>query len=445
MDRSSFLESVRNAGVVGEGGAGFPAHVKYDTDVDTVIANGCECEPLLCSDRYIMQTYAREIVRGLLAVMSSTRADRGVIGLKKKYAESIAAFQKAVQGTDLEIFQMDDFYPAGDEQILVYEATGKSIPPFGLPKNVGVVVCNVSTLYSVSNALDGHAVTHKIVTITGSISRPSILRVPVGTSLRKLVEHCGGSLVDEPVYIVGGPMMGKIIDSAEDLQNAVVSKTTSGVIVLPKEHYLHQSAALSVEVMRKRAATACIQCRYCTDLCPRYLIGQRFETHKVMRAFSSGIDIEQDGLQALMCSECGACELFGCPMRLSPRRINAYLKSRFREKGLSYNGPLDIEKERTELRNYRKIPSKRLAHKIGVAEFEAIYPDFGGDYTPATVSIPLHQHIGAPAVAAVKTGDQVSPGDTLGVIPDNSLGAMVHASIKGIVTEVGKTITIRGE
>ncbi len=445
MDKNSFLKSVRNAGVIGEGGAGFPAHVKYDSDVDTVIANGCECEPLLCSDRYMMQTYAREIVRGLMAVMSSTGAGRGVIGLKRKYTECVAAFEKAARSSDLEIFQMDDFYPAGDEQILVYEVTGKSIPPFGLPKDSGVVVCNVSTLYSVSNALDEHPVTHKILTITGNIARPSILRVPIGTSLEELVIHCGGSLVDEPVYVVGGPMMGKVLDSAEDIQNAVTSKTTSGVIVLPKDHYLHQCAGLSVEVMQKRAATACIQCRYCTDLCPRYLIGQRFETHKVMRAFSTGIDIEQDCLQALMCSECGACELFSCPMRLSPRRINAYLKAQFREKGLNFNGPLDIEEERTWLRNYRKIPSKRLAHKIGVAEFEPILPDFGGDYTASTVSIPLHQHIGAPAVATVKVGDQVSPGDVIGDIPENSLGAMVHASIKGVVAEVGKNITIRGE
>jgi Na+-translocating ferredoxin:NAD+ oxidoreductase RnfC subunit len=133
-------------------------------------------------------------------------------------------------------------------------------------------------------------------------------------------------------------MMGRFLDTPEDQEQAVITKTSGGVIVLPRGHYLHDCATLSLEVMRKRAATACIQCRYCTDLCPRFLVGHGFETHKVMRAFGGGEDTAMGAMQAFMCCECGLCELFSCPMRLSPRRINQALKKQFAKRGYPTRG-----------------------------------------------------------------------------------------------------------
>ena len=185
MDKQLFVERFREAGIVGEGGAGFPAHVKYDTQVETVIANGCECEPLLYSDQHIMASEARHVVRAMQALVEAVGAKRGVIGIKRKYTKISGIFKEAMAGTGLELAELDNFYPAGDEQTLVYEVTGRTIPPLGLPKDVGAVVANVGTLASVSRAMDGTPVTHKIVTVTGEVANPSVIRVPLGTSVKE--------------------------------------------------------------------------------------------------------------------------------------------------------------------------------------------------------------------------------------------------------------------
>ncbi|MBG0774866.1 MAG: SLBB domain-containing protein [Desulfovibrionaceae bacterium] len=451
MDKEALIQAIRDAGVVGQGGAGFPAHVKYDVGVETVIANGCECEPLLHTDQHVMRTEAREIVRALREVVTATGAARGVVGIKRKYAAVAEAFTQAFaepgpgSGVPLELFQMDNFYPAGDEQILVHEVTGRTIPPLGLPKDVGALVANVGTLYAVSRAMDGEPVTHKLLTVTGEVARPAILRVPIGTTIAECVAHCGGATVEDPVFLLGGPMMGRFADTPEAMASTLVTKTSGGVIVLERGHHLHRSATLPVREMQRRAAVACIQCRACTDLCPRHLIGHGFETHKVMRAFGGGTDAAMGALQAWMCCECGVCELFSCPMSLSPRRINALLKQEFRRAGAQYSGPREVLPAQADLRPFRKIPVPRLAHRLDIDRYMDIHPEFQGDYAPGSVRIPLQQHIGAPAVATVKAGDAVKAGARIGAIPEGKLGAAVHASISGTVAEVDDCITIKGD
>ncbi|MCG8530364.1 MAG: SLBB domain-containing protein [Desulfovibrionales bacterium] len=444
MDKVTLIRAIQNAGVVGEGGAGFPAHVKYDAQVDTVIANGCECEPLLHTDQHIMKENADAIIRAMQALVAITGANRGVIGIKRKYTELAQIFTKGIEGTGLELAQLDNFYPAGDEQILVHEVTGRTIPPLGLPKDVGAVVANVGSLKAVADAMDGKPLTHKIVTVTGDVGTPSVIRVPLGTSMKECLEFCGGVTVADPVYILGGPMMGRMCDSQEAFDTEVITKTAGGIIVLPRGHYLHRQATLDTHTMQRRAASACIQCKMCTELCPRYLVGHSFETHKVMRAFGGGQDVAMGATQAAMCCECGVCELFSCPMGLSPRRINAALKTQFREKGVQYAGPREVRPEQTAMRPYRKVPVPRLASKIGIAEYMNIHPEFKGDYLPAQVRVPLRQHIGAPCVAQVNVGDTVTAGQLIGAVPEGALGATVHASITGTVVEVGNTIVIKG-
>lgn len=445
QNTQAILDAIQQGGVVGEGGAGFPAHVKYNAQIETVIANGCECEPLLYTDQHIMQAHTKEIVRGMQAVMTVTGASRGVIGIKRKYTEIAKAFTEAISGIpEIELALLDNFYPAGDEQTLVYEVTGITIPPLGLPKDANAVVANVGSLYSVSNALAGTPVTHKYVTVTGEVAKPAVIRVPVGTSVQECITQCGGVTVADPVYVMGGPMMGRFIDTQDELEKAVITKTGGGIIVLPRGHHLHRMGTLSPATMQKQAAAACIQCRYCTDLCPRYLIGQGFETHRVMRAFGAGADVAMGAMQAHMCCECGVCELFSCPMGISPRRVNALLKSTFREKGITYQGERKVIPEQRALRPYRKLPVPRLGMRIGIDEYMSLHPEFTGDYTPASVRIPLHQHIGAPAQATVKVGDTVTVGDCIGTVPADKLGATIHASISGIVTDVSNTVTIKG-
>ena len=444
MDRQTLIRLVREAGVVGEGGAGFPAHVKFDAQAETVIANGCECEPLMYSDQHIMARHAAEIVAALRAVMAAMGARRGIVAIKRKYADVASVLEDTMAGTGIELAQLDNFYPAGDEQVLVHEVLGCAIPPLGLPKDVGAVVSNVGTLYSVSRAMDGQPVTQRVVTVTGEVGRPSVLTVPVGTAAAECIEHCGGPTVSEPVYVLGGPMMGRFEDDPEAMRRTVITKTTGGLIVLPAGHYLHRMATLSVHAMQKQAGAACIQCRYCTDLCPRHNIGHGFETHRVMRAFGGGADTAMGVTQAFMCSECGVCELFACPMRLSPRRINAMFKAKFKEEGLAYEGPREIVASQSILNSFRKVPASRLAIKLDILKFMDLHPEDGGEFTPGSVRIPLHQHTGAPAVATVKAGDRVKAGELIGEIPAGALGARVHASIGGVVTSVGDTVAIRG-
>ena len=445
MNKTTLLQRVREAGVVGEGGAGFPTHVKYDAQVETVIANGCECEPLIYTDQHIMRRHAAAIVRALKAVKAAMGAGRGIIAIKRKYTEVAGRLEEAMVGTGIELAQLDNFYPAGDEHVLMHELLGRAIPPLGLPKDVGAVVSNVGTLYSVSRAMNGHPVTHRAVTVTGEVARPSVLTVPVGAAAADCIDACGGPVVSDPVYVLGGPMMGRFVDDPEEMRRTVITKTGGGLIVLPRGHYLHRMATLSVREMQKQAGAACIQCRYCTDLCPRHNIGHGFETHRVMRAFGGGVDTAMGVLQASMCSECGVCELFACPMRLSPRRINAMFKAKFKEEGLKYEGPREIVDSQSILNSFRKVPVSRLAIKLDLLKYMDLHPEDGGELTPGSVRIPLHQHTGAPAEARVRPGDAVQVGDLIGEIPEGSLGARVHASLAGTVTDVGSAISIKGK
>lgn len=444
MDRQTLIRLVREAGVVGEGGAGFPAHVKFDAQVETVIANGCECEPLMYSDQHIMARHAAEIVAALRAVMEAMGARRGIVAIKRKYVDIASVLEDAIAGTGIELAQLDNFYPAGDEHVLVHEVLGCAIPPLGLPKEVGAVVSNVGTLYAVSRAMKGHPLTHRVVTVTGEVARPSVLTVPVGTAATECIERCGGPTVSEPVYVLGGPMMGRFVDDADAMRQTVITKTIGGLIVLPAGHYLHRMATLSVNAMQKQAGAACIQCRYCTDLCPRHNIGHGFETHRVMRAFGGGVNTAMGVMQASMCSECGVCELFACPMRLSPRRINAVFKAKFKEEGIAYEGPRQIVESQSILNSFRKVPVSRLAIKLDILKYMDLHPEDGGELAPGSVRIPLQQHTGAPAIATVKVGDRLKPGELIGEIPAGALGARLHASIGGVVTDVGSAVSIRG-
>ncbi len=247
----------------------------------------------------------------------------------------------------------------------------------------------------------------------------------------------------DPVYVLGGPMMGRVVDSDESFSREVVTKTTGGLIVLPRGHYLHVNATQAVEHLRNRAANACIQCRMCSDMCPRQLIGHPFETHRVMRAFGSGVELkEENGKLALMCCDCGLCEHFSCPMGLSPRRINQTVKNALRAEKMNYDGSRVVREGRTQWREFRRVPVPRLAARIGIAQYLDLPTADLGRLHPAEVAIPLRQHIGAAAQAVVKPGDRVRCGDLVGEIPQDALGARVHASIDGTVSRVGDAIVI---
>ncbi len=446
MNKETLIQAVLHGGIVGEGGAGFPAHVKYNADADTVIANGCECEPLLHSDHHIMAHHTDAMLRGLRALGDAVGAKRTVLGLKKKHTDIIPMLKEAAKSYNIEVFLLDDFYPAGDEQILVREVTGRSVPPLGIPLHVGVVVANVATLMHVQAAIEGRPITEKTITVTGEVRNPSVLNAPIGTPITSLLEACGGVIPQRPVFVMGGPMMGPVVVGMENLAKHVVTKTTGGIIVLPEGHHLHKNATLNKGFMRKRAAAACIQCRMCSDLCPRNLIGHPFETHQVMQSFASGTElVSEKAAQAMICCECGACEQFACPMGMSPRRINQAVKASMRAEKKNYEGSRDIRESNITMREYRKIPSKRLAARLGILQYLYLETPYIGMLKPSEVRIPLHQHIGAPSVACVNVGAKVLCGDLIGDIPEKALGAKIHASVSGTVKAVDTHVTIVAE
>ena len=225
---------VCDAGILGAGGAGFPTHVKINCKAEFVLANGAECEPLLRVDQQVMQYFAADVVRGIRAVKEFTGAKRAVICLKEHYHAAVAALQEVLKDADdVELHLLQGYYPAGDEQQIVYEVTGRVVPTGGLPLDVGAVVCNVSTLTNIAAALDGKKVTEKYVTVGGAVKNPVTLRVPVGISLQELMDAAGGPTCDCK-YIIGGPCMGRVVDTLD----IPVTKTTGGLLAIPKDHPL---------------------------------------------------------------------------------------------------------------------------------------------------------------------------------------------------------------
>ncbi len=436
------VEKIKAAGVVGAGGAGLPTHIKAGAAVDTVLVNGASCEPLLAGDPYLMEVHAETVIAGLLAVMGCTGAVRGIICLKGKHKKALAAMEEVVArhpDRQLDVFTLKDFYPAGDEHVLVHEVLGRIVPQGGIPLQAGTVVSNVETFYNIALAMAGKAVTHRYVTVAGEVARPLLLKVPVGTLASDIITRAGGALINDYRVVDGGPMMGRVLVHAA----MPVTKTTSGLLVLPAKHTVVNRKVMAPEKVRKITTSRCCQCSQCTDLCPRHLLGHNLHPHKLMRFFDQNIAANPVAREALLCSECGVCEKFSCPMLVSPREVNAQIKQMLRKEGVRWEGS-DQELTPHPFKDTRYIPTRRLVSRLQLTCYDANI-SYAGVYTPDMVKIPLLQHIGAPARCVVQVGDRVKQGDVIGEVMDGDMGAPVHASIKGIVEAVTDgMITIKG-
>ena len=236
--------------------------------------------------------------------------------------------------------------------------------------------------------------------------------------------------------------------SREELKNAVVTKMTSGIILIRDDSYLAMRRQISLAHMKNRAAAACIQCNFCTQLCPRYLLGHPLEPHRIMRKLAMGskiADMLNDPViqSAALCCECGVCETYACPMELQPRRVNSIIKQELAKAGIRY-GLSKREYKVDANRRDRKIPTKRVAARAGVLPYYDYEIDELLEHTPDLVRIPLKQHIGAPAVPLVCVGDVVEAGQLIASCPKDQLGANIHTGIAGTVVNVGASITIEG-
>ncbi|HGY3715069.1 TPA: cobalamin reductase PduS [Citrobacter gillenii] len=436
-DAQTIRERVRAAGVVGAGGAGFPAHVKLQAQVDTFLVNAAECEPMLKVDQQLMSVQAGRLIRGIQYAMKATGSIAGIIALKEKYQKAISALTPLLPA-DIRLHILPDVYPAGDEVLTIWMATGRRVPPAALPVSVGVVVNNVQTVLNIARAVEQQfPVTRRTLTVNGAVARPVTLTVPIGMSLREVLALAGGATVDDPGFINGGPMMGGLITSLD----TPVSKTTGGLLVLPKSHALIQRRMQDERTVLSVAKTVCEQCRLCTDLCPRHLIGHELSPHLLVRAVNyQQAATPQLLLTALTCSECNVCESVACPVGISPMRINRMLKRELRALNHRYEGPLNPE---DEMAKYRLIPVKRLITKLGLSDWYHDAPLDQTDHPTETTTLLLRQHIGASTIPCVQKGERVTRGQCVADVPAGALGAPIHASIDGIVSEItDQSITV---
>ncbi len=289
LEPAEIIEIVKNAGIVGMGGAGFPTYVKLNPGkpIEAVLINACECEPMLTADHRVLLEYADEVIYGLKAVMKAVSAPRGVIVIEDNKPDAIALLQEKVAAeAGLEVCVARTKYPQGGEKMLIKRVLGRMVPSGKLPADVGAVVSNVSTVKAISDAIQtGMPLVERVTTITGvHIPNPGNFIVKIGTSAAELVNYCGGVQGEDVTIKAGGPMMGfpqKHLDFP-------IMKGSNGIIAIDTDH----STPLE-----------CIKCGRCVDVCPMELKPLYF--HKYFETQNwAGFKAEN----VMDCMECRCCE-----------------------------------------------------------------------------------------------------------------------------------------
>jgi Na+-translocating ferredoxin:NAD+ oxidoreductase RnfC subunit len=425
------VAAVKKAGVTGAGGAGFPTFFKLMARAETVIANGAECEPLAHVDKELLIHHATEVISGLRAAMKATGAQHGILAVKGRYKE-IVAHLKQVIGPDpgLAVAEVGNFYPAGDEQVLVYDVLGRIVPEGGIPINVGCVVQNIETLYNIHAAIQNQPVLHKYVTVTGAVRQPLTVRVPIGITLREVLDLAGGATTPDPVILDGGAMMGEVAGSLD----SPVTKRTKMLLALPYDHQLSVKRRTTRAVFDREAIASCDQCFMCTDYCPRHAQGHAIQPHKLILLLASGLPLTDAQMQgALLCCECRTCN-YACPVHLSPGDIALNVKRDLVKAGLK--NPYHRQTEANPYRDFRRVPMTRLISRLGLTKYDLPAPLTNTACEFTRVKLILRQHAGVPAVPVVGLGQPVLAGDMVAEIPGEALGAPLHASIQGMVREI---------
>jgi Na+-translocating ferredoxin:NAD+ oxidoreductase RnfC subunit len=427
----TMISELKEYGIVGAGGAGFPTYVKMGSPAEILMVNAAECEPLLHKDKEILARYTDRFFDGLEICRGLVGAKRCIIGIKKKYTDLVQRLQACCSLTN-EIFALEDFYPAGDEITLIFETTGRVVAAGELPISQGIIVQNVETILNVGNQ---RPVTTKFLTIAGDVRDPITLEVPVGTAFRHLIQQAG-PLSESFDVLVGGAMMGRLAESLDE----PVTKTTGGLIVLPSDHELalRYKTAASNKRVNTIGKSACDQCAMCTDLCPRYLLGHPIQPHRTMRSLMFSSDIFQADPSAthnLFCCECNLCSLISCPEDLYPaqaciRNRRALMKDKAPYRGEAANRP-------HPLIAYRRTPMKKIMARLGLARFKNEGALVERRFEPDQLQVQLRQHIGVPAAPLVNTGDEVGPGQKIASVGD-ALGAEIHSPIAGNISEISE-------
>lgn len=300
LSPNNILSIIREAGIVGMGGATFPTDIKAVTAqgrVDTILVNACECEPYITADDALLCSYPEQIFRGLAALDAALHPDRRVIAVEDNKSEAIAILRRHLPDwPGVELAVLPTRYPQGAEKQLIQAVTGRQVPSGGFPKDVGCAVFNIATCASVCRAVaDGEPILRRIVTITGhGIKEPKNLIVPIGTPFAHAIEAAGGLQGDVWKVIAGGPMMGR---SQADLSTPVI-KGTNAIVALTSADDLESPHP------------SCIRCGRCVSVCPMGL--QPLYLYRFSRCRDVGM-LRQYSI--LDCVECGCCA-YTCPGKL---------------------------------------------------------------------------------------------------------------------------------
>lgn len=441
MNFEQLVSLLRDKGIAGAGGAGFPAYAKLNKKADILILNCAECEPLLRVHRQLLANYAYEILSTLDTVAKALGGIKEIIiCLKGTYKEAIDAVNANLdQFKNVRMHFLGEFYPAGDEIVTIYEATGRKVKPGKIPITEGVIVFNTETVFNMYKAIEEDLpVTHKYLTIAGEVKKPVTFKAPIGITYCELLRRAGVNSSDVEL-IAGGPMTGRLANRLD-----VVTKTTNAILVLPKNSFVINKKHAKASIDMKRAMSSCCQCSMCTDLCPRNLLGHPIDPKEFMRTATTGVTKElKPFLDTMFCSGCGVCDMFACPQGLSPRKLIEDYKNGLRANGIAV--PEREIGETNKARSYRKVSMSRLVQRLGLKKYDVPAPLTEEEIKPKEVKIFLNQSIGAPALATVKKGDVVKCGDIIAKFNENALSLNVHSSIDGTVYAVNeKFITIRG-
>jgi Na+-translocating ferredoxin:NAD+ oxidoreductase RnfC subunit len=295
---------------------------------------------------------------------------------------------------------------------------------------------NVETVFNVATVANDIPVTEKWLTIGGDVQHPVTVRVPVGAPLSACLSAAGGVTIPNPRYVIGGVMMGYL---EPDLSKPV-TKTTGGIIVLPEDHFIVQRKSWDWQKTARIGKSACDQCSYCTELCPRNLLGHPIEPHRAMRSLGFSMSKASDVPGTQFCCECNLCSYVSCPEGLDPQGVCAENKRRIFAEGQRWNNPPFRENRPANHMQNRKTPTHRLMQKTGLLRFDNRGPLRDELIDVPRVEILLRQHIGAVCVPTVRIGDHVTLGQLVAVRPTKdgkpTLGADLHASITGTVTSV---------
>ena len=301
LNKSELVNRIRNAGIAGMGGAGFPTAVKLSvkpgTHIDTLIINGTECEPYITADDILMRERADEIIEGSRILAHLIAPGETLIGVEDNKPEGIAALQQAAAGTDIQIVVFPTKYPSGGEKQLIEILTGKQVPSGGLPSDVGIVCQNVGTAVAVRDAIiEGKPLVSRITTVTGeAVAQPQNFEALLGTSMDYLLERAGYQPERNNRLIMGGPMMGFTVPGAD----VPIVKTTNCIL-----------APTEAELPSPPPAQACIRCGTCAEACPASLLPQQ------LFWFAQGQEWEKAEQHNLFdCIECGACS-YVCPSNI---------------------------------------------------------------------------------------------------------------------------------